>query len=278
MPGSLHVPLPRTLLVTYLVLSRARVADPDLVVSSSARELTPTRLEALGTHVGDLRILPLDDLSTAPIPPHELLAASGSSPAARELVAAAEWGCALLLRVPPAAVVSGDVAVRAAAGLVAREAGGVVVDTALPRAYASSEERVEPAGTSDLVTFDHEPDAAGWRVTTRGLVRFGLPELAATGVPDELVPACDALLIGLAHRAIEALRAIGDVEPARLALPDTLRLADIAAGYGHDVTDDPAADRPTAVTLDPPNSPGQPVIIRAVPQTARELFADALPK
>ena len=278
MPGPLYVPLPRTLLVTYLVLSRATVADPDLVVSSTARELPPSVLEALAAHIGDLRILPLDDLATAPIPPQELLAASGTSRATRDLVAAAEWGCALLLRVPPAAAVTGDVAVRAAARLVARKAGGVVVDTALPRAYAPSEDPAEPTRTSDLVTFDHEPEATGWRVTTRGLARFGLPELSATGVPDELAPACDALLMGVAHRAIEAFRDVGNDEPAQLPLPGTVNLADVAAAYGQDVSDDPAAERAVTVTLGSPDSPGAPTVLRAAPETTRELFAEALPQ
>ena len=73
MPGSVAVPLPRTTLASYLVLARAPVGDPDIVVSSTAGQLTPSSAAALGEHIGDLRILPLGDLADAPVPPEELL-------------------------------------------------------------------------------------------------------------------------------------------------------------------------------------------------------------
>ena len=259
------------------MLARNQVGDHDLVVSGGARQLVPGSAAALAEHVGDLRILPLGDLADAPVPPEELLRSTASSAAARELVAAATLGWALLLRLRPTAVVTGDIALRAAARLLAAHADGVVVDTALPQAYVPSADLRDPASTSDLLTFAHEPTDSGWSITTRGLARFGLPELAAHGLSAELVPAGDALLVGLAHRVVEALRQLPDgEEPATLRLPSPLHLglADVAAGYAQPVGDDPTAARsvPVAVQV----STGGLVVL-APGDAARGLFGDALP-
>jgi len=271
------VPLPRTTLASYLVLGRAPVADPDIVVWSNAGQLASTSAQALAAHVGDLRILSLGDLADAPVPPEELLRATASSAAARELVEAATLGWALLLRLRPGAVVAGDVALRAAARLLATHADGVVVDTALPRAFVPAGDFRDPPATSDLLTFTHEPVGAEWTVSTRGLARFGLSELTASGLSAELLPAGDALLVGLAHRVVQALGRIDHEDPAMLRLPSPLRLGleDVAAGYAQPIGDDPSAARSVPVML---SVSAGTIVVSAATEAARGLFGDVLPR
>lgn len=277
MPDSLRLPLPHTLVAGALVLSQAPLDDPEVIVSRGAGRLAPWRAEPLAQHIGDLRVLTLDALHAAPVPPIPLLRASGSSSGACQLVSAAVHGWALLLRLRPNAVVTGDAAVRAAATVLAGDGHGVVVDTAIPRTYLPTEE-VTVERVSDLTTFDHEIRGSSGSVTTRGLARFGVPELTALDVPVELLAACDALLVGVAHRVVAALRRLGDTEPAtlELRLPLRVRMADVAAGYGQPLGDDPTTGRSTDIILVESPSAGAVVVDSVVP-AIQVLFADALP-
>lgn len=277
MASSLRVPLPRPLVAGALVLSRTPVDDPEVVISRGAGRLASRRAEPLAQHIGDLRVVPLDDLDAAPVPPIPLLRGSGSSVRACERVSQAEYGWALLLRVRPADLVTADVAVRAAASVLAGDVHGVMLDTAIPRAYLPTEEGLAERA-SDLMTFDHEVRGSSGAVTTRGLARFGVPELTAVDVPVELLAACDALLVGVAHRVVAALSRLQDTEPAilDLRLPLHLTMADVAAGYGQPLGDDPTADRSSDITLAGSPGGGDLVVDSAV-DAIRALFADALP-
>lgn len=273
---TLGIPLPATVVATYLVLGRVAVDDPDLVVSRSAAGLATARAAALGRHIGDLRLRSLDGITEGPVPPIELLRASGSSAGACDLVTSAAYGWALLLRHRPCDSVDGETATRAAAAVLAAAAAGVVVDTTLPRAYTVSEEATRTA-ISDLISFDHEPQGTGRRVTTRGLTRFGLPEVTAHGVPSELLPACDALLIGVAGRVVAALQHLGisGATVLELAVPFRLQLDDIASGYGEPVAEDVTASRTIDLVLEV--AADSTIVVDGAVGAVRALFGDALP-
>jgi len=273
----LRLPLPQSLLVCYLVLGETAIADPDLTLSRSDAGLPAPAAAALRLHLGDLRVLPLDDLSEAPVPPTELLRAAGSSPTARRLVASARYGWSLLLRVPTRDGATGDTATRTAARVLAARASGVVVDTVLLRATTPDEQPERPC-TSDLLRFEHQPRGFAWQVTTRGLTRFGLPELVAREVEARHVPACHALLVGVAHRMVTALPDVADADPAVMVigLPLGLRLEDIAAGYGQPVADDPTAKQGSDLVLQLQPDDGT-VLVDPVPAAVQDLFGDALP-
>lgn len=271
------MPLPRTLLTSAVVLSRRPVDDPGLAISRAAGRLAPPRAESLAQHIGDLRILPLDDLGAAPVPPVPLLRGSGSSSRACDGVITSSYGWVVMLRLHPRVMVTGEVATRGAAAALAGEVDGVVVDTAIPRAYLPAE-MVKAERTSDLITFDHERQWSRGSVTTRGLARFGVPELTATDVPLELLPACDALLVGVADRMVSALRRLSDTEPATLEMPLPLRLtlADVAGGYGEPIGGDPTAERCCHVTVGTVGA-GEALVVGSVLEATREMFGDALP-
>ncbi len=271
------MPLPSAVLASAVVLGRALVNDPDQAVSRTGGQLSGTPSEHLARHIGDLRIMSVDDVTGAPVPPIALLRGSGSSARACDRVAAAEHGWVVLLRCRPQTMVTGDSAVRAAAAALARVSDGVVVDTAIPRAVLP-DEVAEAERAADLIALDHELGGATCVVTTRGLARFGVPELTALDVPSELAPACDALLVGATHRIIEALQKLDGTELAvlDLLLPLRLTIADIAAGYGEPPGDDPTVGRSGDVTM--ATSPGTGrLTVGGIPDALRQLFGEALP-
>jgi len=280
MTDPVRVPLPRSVLASYLVLAPAAAADPDLVISRRAGELLPAAREQLAGVIGDLRVHDLAPLRTAPVPPTALLRAYGASAAQCEQVAAASAGWALLLRQRPQAAQTGESAVRSAAMLLARELDGEVIDPAIPRLV-----RVDPSATASSVTtdwhsFDHVPGQAGTDVSTRGLVRFGLPELAVRDIPPAAVPAWDAILSGVVHLVMRRLRGAEESRsdpgldlPAKLPL--TVR--DIAAAYGQPVeTVDPTVRRETKLRLSYVEGPEDRLIsITACSDAVADLFGEA---
>ncbi len=215
MTATLRVPLPRAVVVSYLVLGSFPVPDTLPVPMAAGLRVVATAPNEL------------------PVPPAPLLSASGTSAAAAAVLAEATQAWALLLRCGPGRAFAADAWVRAAALEMASRAGGALVDTAVSRAYLPCDKGADAATTADLFVFDKDPQGETTRVTTRGLARFGLPELCAEGVPAAHAPAWDALLTAVAHIVVGCLRRPGEHQPwLELPLPLTVRLADIAAGYG----------------------------------------------
>lgn len=238
MPNSVRVPLPRSVLASYLVLATAAGDDPELVISRSAARLPPAAREQLASAIGDLRVHDLAPLRAAPIPPTELLRAHGASAPECDQVAAASAGWALLLRQSPHTAESGESAVRTAAVLLAHELEGVVVDPAVPRLVPVDLSATGSALSTDWHSFDHVDGREATDVSTRGLERFGLPELVARDISAAAVPAWDAILSGVSHLV---LRRLGKAEESRskpeLRLPAEMPLTvrDIAVAYGQPV-------------------------------------------
>jgi hypothetical protein len=234
-----------SVIASHLVLTTARVdADPDVVVSRTADLLHPTSHAALAEHVGDLRLNQTDDIDSLPLPPLLLLRSAGpvSAEAAR-VVEAPMRAWSVILRTPADEAVSAQYAARAAAALLAHHVDGVGVDLAVPRVWPRLSPDADPARTADWFVLERGGGDGTVSTTTRGLARFGLPELRVVGVDAASVPAWDAVLTGLAHRLV----ADGAGSPPAQV---DLGLRDIAAGYAEPVDpDDPTLRRHTAVAL-----------------------------
>ena len=233
--------------------------DPDVVISRTAHLLHPTSHGALADHIGDLRLTAPETISDLPIPPLPLLRSGGPVPADAERVidtATAAWS--VILRTGDEDSVSAQYAARAAAALLAGPNDGVGIDLAIPRIWPRLAPDADPGRTADWFVLDRAADEDG-RVstTTRGLSRFGVPELRVVDIEAAEVPAWDAVLTGLGHRLVSA----GPAEPPGRV---ELGLRDIAAGYAEPVdADDPTLRRVTTVELsydgDTANVTGSPV-------------------
>lgn|GEM_PF-3473354 len=234
-----------SVIASHLVLAAAAVdADPDVVVSRTAALLHPTSHEALAEHVGDLRMSQSDDIADLPLPPLALLLSGGPvSSEAAGVVESPGRAWSVILRTRAEQTVAAQYAARAAAALLAHHVDGVGIDLAIPRVWPRLAPDADPDRTADWFGLERATDDGAVTTTTRGLTRFGIPELRVVDVDAAHVPAWDAVLTGIAHRLVTT----GPQAP-----PDRvdLGLRDIAAGYAEPVDpDDPTLRRLTTVDL-----------------------------
>jgi hypothetical protein len=149
---------------------------------------------------------------------------------------------------------------RACATVLASQAGVPLVDTGTPKVLAADAALQTLPGTEDarfrltdwMLVFQ-SAGIGGLRMTTKGLGRFGLPELQVRNVPPQLGQAWTRVLTGLASSLLGTwLNALRDrPEPAFAQLPAVLEVgeADIARAYDAPVTEGPAV--PVRLTFDP---------------------------
>ena len=182
---------------------------------------------------------------------------------APELVrAVAEAGEFVVVRAscPPGWPPMHEWAGRACAAVLASQAGVPLVDTATPKVLAADAAmRTLPADgdagfrLADWMLVFQSAGIGGLRMTTKGLGRFGLPELQVRNVPPQLGQAWTHVLTGLASTLLGTwLTALRDrAEPAFAQLPAALevREADIARAYDAPGTEGPAV--PVRLTFDP---------------------------
>ncbi|GAA4063140.1 MULTISPECIES: hypothetical protein [Actinomadura] len=236
----LTLPVPETLHATYVAGLTAPVADPrELVRERVARHVAPP-LRDLVLGMVDSPMLTLDQrpAEDVPPPPARLLAAYGATRADLAALAAASHLLVVHAAYRPGWPPAHEWAARAAAGAV----GGPVVDVFTPQMLAA--DRLErslpgPDGAIRLVDWMLLPHTAGrhgfW-FTTRGLARFGLPELQTENVPPALVGPWGRLLNGLARRLLDLWLAElpAGAQPLVVELPQIISvgLQDVAAAHG----------------------------------------------
>lgn len=156
-----------------------------------------------------------------------------------------------------------EVSARTAALAIGRLHGAPILDTTATQLLAHDAVEASLPAFGDpliLTKWVLVPQSAGelgmW-MTTKGLVRFGLPELEVPDVPPQMANAWTAILSGIARALIDRFAEVLDVArrdqdaPAAFVELDRhleVRLADIAHAYGDD---DPSEDRRSVVRLDP---------------------------
>jgi len=140
---------------------------------------------------------------------------------------------------------------RACAAVLAAEAGVPLVDSATPQMLtADAALRTLPTAEddrfrlADWVLVSQSAGRGGLRMTTKGLGRFGLPELQVRNVPPQLGRAWTRVLNGVASRLLGIwLRALRDQAGSAFAqLPELLevRERDIARAFDAPGTGGPA--------------------------------------
>jgi len=149
---------------------------------------------------------------------------------------------------------------RACAAVLASQAGVPLVDTATPRILTADAALRTLPGAEDarfrladwMLVFSSGGIGGLW-MSTKGLGRFGLPELQVRNVPPQLGQTWTRVLTGLASSLLGAwLNALRDrAEPAFAQLPAVLEVgeADIAMAHDEAVTEGPAV--PVRLTFDP---------------------------
>ncbi|MEV6930531.1 DUF2314 domain-containing protein [Dactylosporangium sp. NPDC051485] len=282
--------VPETVVATYVVATDRPPAD----AAAAAR----TVAEALDQPLRDtvLRMLdgPFTSVSTAPAgqaPPLPLdhLRLFGAPPARVQAVASAPYLVVCQAAFGPGWPPAHEWCARALAAGLAEATGGELIDMYTPQLLDPAAARASlpgAAGPGALSKWIVVPQSAGDRglwMTTRGLGRFGLPELQAEDVPPTLAGAWTSALTGIARallgrwaRAVEHARGEAFV---RLAADLTVTAADAILAYGG--APGPAEEAREArvqLRLDPAADPDMDTLLTVLPPddfpaSAGEFFA-----
>jgi hypothetical protein len=210
------IPVPERLLAVYAVVTPDPPADTTV---HSGQGLA-------------IDVVPVED---APLPPSPLLRAMGADAPA---LAAYDSGThAVLVRsvgtaqFPP----QHEFAAYASAHAIAEMCEGVVVDTLIPRIVTRA--RALDAGfrLADWVVLPHSLDQGRLWFTSKGMTRFGLPELQSHGIPEPLANAWGAVLTGIGQVLLRDHELAMTEDPStalrETAAEHTVSLRDIASAY-----------------------------------------------
>jgi hypothetical protein len=272
----LTLPVPETLYGTYAVALTEPLDDPAALARDHIAHHTEPPLRDLVLGMLGSPMLTLDQRPADAFPPlpRDLLAAYGAAAPDLEAITSAAHLIAVRAAYPPGRPPAHEWASRAVAGALAAIAGTPVVDVFTPQVLAPEHLRRSlpgPDGTvrlTDWMLLPHTAGPDGFFVTTKGLARFGLPELQTENVPPDLLEPWGRVLNGLAHRVLDLW--LAELPGAALTadIPETVPvgLRDIAAAQG---TGDPE-DREALVRLR--LDPG-PVLTAGEPDTLAPLCA-----
>ncbi len=262
MAENLILPVPELISAVYVVplpLS-AQAAKDRATAGLSARVASPVAVAArMMLDGGALTVHAVSSSALPPVPGplQEYLGV------ARELVrTVAEASDFIAVRAsgPPGWPPMHEWAGRACAAVLATQGGVPLVDTGIPKILAADEAlRTLPGAQdarfrlADWMSVFHSAGIGGLGMTTKGLGRFGLPELQARNVPPQLGQAWTRVLTGLASSLLGSwLNALRDrAEPAFAQLSAVLEIGegDIARAYDEPVTEGAAV--PVRLTFDP---------------------------
>lgn len=217
MADTIVIPVPERLLAVYAVVT----ADPpsDAAVQHSGQGLA-------------IDVVPFDE---APLPASPLLRAMGADAPA---LAAYDSGThAVLVRsvgtaqFPP----HHEFAAYASAHAIAEMCEGVVVDTLIPRIVTRARAVDDRFRLADWVVLPHSMEQDLLWFTSKGMTRFGLPELQSHGVPEPLANAWGAVLTGIGEVLLRDHQQALDEDPSaalrEMPAQHTVSLRDIAAAY-----------------------------------------------
>ncbi len=256
MSETVVIPLPERLLAVYAV----------------ATDGVPGELAEDTTSSGgvSIEVVPADE---APLPPAGLLRLMGAGAEALGRLGSATHTVLVQGVGAPGFPPGHEINAYAAAQLVADLHGGVLVDTAIPRIITSPRD-IEDIRLSDWVVLPHSAGADGtlW-FSTRGMRRFGLPELQSHGIPEAAANAWAAVLTGLAYTLVTRL---GEATAQQRGLPflevpaeQPISLRDIAGGYSDRsrAGADPGLDAQVVLRLswDPATSQGSESLLSVTP-------------
>ncbi len=262
MAENLILPVPELMSAVYLVpLSlSAQVARDRVTAGLSARIASPVGVAVrMMLDAGAVTVNAMSSSSLPPVPA-SLQEYLGVAPELVRAVAGAGEFVVVRASCPPGWPPMHEWAGRACAAVLASQAGVPLVDTGTPKVLAADAAlRTLPADgdagfrLADWMLVFQSAGIGGLRMTTKGLGRFGLPELQVRNVPPQLGQAWTHVLTGLASSLLGTwLTALRDrAEPAFAQLPAALevREADIARAYDAPDTEGPAV--PVRLTFDP---------------------------
>jgi hypothetical protein len=261
------LPVPDVLAATYLVVRSLPLDDPVAIARGYLDSKVADPLRNMVGHVlgGPLCTVEVLDASQAPKPPLELLRVFGASAPELRSVATATHTVAVRVVFRPGWPPVHEWGARVVAAGIASATDAPVIDAYVPRLTTVTKlERTYPddRGRIRLVDWVLVPQSAGdhgmW-FTTKGMGRFGLPELQTRNVPPQLAQPWTQAFSGLASALLRWwVGALGHEDrPPFVELPSRFEFtrADVAVAYG---AEDETGDATAVVRLalepsQPPN-------------------------
>ncbi|MQY04199.1 hypothetical protein [Actinomadura macrotermitis] len=244
MGQSLTLPVPEALHGTYAVAFAGAPAAPRELAREQVllRVRPPLRDLVVGMLDSPMLTLDLRPADEFPPLPADLLAAYRAAPADLAAIAGASHLLAVRAAYRPGWPPAHEWATRAVAGALGAAAGAPVVDVFTPRVLSPAELTASLPGAdgeirlTDWMLLPHTAGPHGFWFTTKGLARFGLPELQTENVPPPLLEPWGRLLNGLARRVLDLwLDELAAHEtPLVVDLPEivSVGLQDVAAAQG----------------------------------------------
>ncbi|WP_244938728.1 hypothetical protein [Actinomadura madurae] len=246
MGETLTLPVPETLYGTYALALSDPIPDPAALAHAEVTRRTSPPLRDLVLGMLDSPMLTLDQRPAGDFPPlpGELLAAYGASPSTLKTVDAAAHVLAVRAAYRPGRPPAHEWSARAVAGAIAAVSAAPVIDVLTPQVLSHDHlfrSLPAPDGTfrlTDWMLLPHTAAPGGFYFTTKGLARFGLPELQTEDVPHRLVEPWGRLLNGLARRVLDIWldELPAGEQPLVVEIPElvSVGLQDIAAAQGTD--------------------------------------------
>jgi hypothetical protein len=279
---SLTLEVPQVLGATYLVPGGLSAGDAeDRIVAGLGRHVTERLAGALAAMVRS-RLVTIAGVASSSLPAldtrfQEYL---GASPDQVRAVTRAESMVAIRAVADPASAPLHEWCARAAAAVLAAGLGVPVVDAFVPRVLEPGVALSALPGAdmkwrlADWVVVFQSTGELGVRATTKGLGRWGLPELQARNVSPEFARPWVAALTGIAGRLVsvwhQALRP--DPRPAFARVPAELTVSsgDLARAYNGSAVPgrERSAGQPTAVVrlvADPAPDPARGSFLTVTP-------------
>ncbi len=246
MDQTLILPVPDGLTAAYLVpASLGGAAARELILRTLSSHIVDPLAEVVAKLLQD-GLVRVSDQPASGVPPlpAELQQYMGVEPEAVRVVASAGAFVVVTATWRPGWPPLHEWAARACAAVLASEEKGVLVDTFVPQVL--SPERcfpTLPANDSQfrldkwLLVFQSASSTGTW-LTTKGLGRFGLPELQVMNVPPQYGEPWNSLMYGIARRVLivwlDALRARGDASFAEISAPVEVSESDVARAHAAD--------------------------------------------
>ncbi|GAB3977440.1 hypothetical protein GCM10029978_067150 [Actinoallomurus acanthiterrae] len=203
MSETLVLSLPETLLAEFVVAGPQRLPPAVYDPPADAREATRLRLWRPDIQLRRTGTMPMRRLLHDAVCPD---CPNGLATETRRRIERSEHfihvSCTGTAAWPPLHVP--QAALSAAAHAIAT--GGVVLDAATARplhqVWQQPSSHADPFAIGRWISVTARSAGANWAIRTAGLSRCGLPELAACGIPTDLLNAWARILNGVAHRLL----------------------------------------------------------------------------
>lgn len=275
MADDIVLPVPEAVYATYVVPTSRPPSDPIAAVrpylaasvDQDLRDLVQQLLDAPMCQISVIRA------SDAPALPVDLFRIFGASPGELDSAASASHMVVVQVASPPGWPPLHEWVARIIAAGIAVASEAPIIDTFVPKLTSSERlERTYPDGHGEMriaqwVLIPQSAGDEGLWLTTKGLGRFGLPELQAANVPPQLGGQMAGAMTGLAQALMQWwIDAIGRGEPpAFVQLPQLFEFvhADVRAAYGRD--DEPSAARVSVRLELDPSSPSEDTFLSILP-------------